>query len=197
MLLAQIPTEAINTGWTGPTALTAAGLLALVLGWLFIKHLPDKDKQIKELLAAQQAEREASEERQKERDREHAAELKNMMELHSKERELDRQARHDVVNRFQVGMAEMARQYSESIKEMEKQHREDAQLDRSAFLERNNAVVQAVNVQTDVIRAEIRSGMVGQCRWFEHMQKQSDDNHKRSEHDHERSEAEHERSKQR
>ncbi len=33
-----------GAGWIG------AGLLGLVLGWLLLKHLPDKDKQLKDLL---------------------------------------------------------------------------------------------------------------------------------------------------
>jgi hypothetical protein len=35
-----------GAGWVG------AGLLGLVLGWMFLKHLPDKDKQLKELIEA-------------------------------------------------------------------------------------------------------------------------------------------------
>lgn len=48
-LLAQMPVDP-TTGWTGPAALTAAGLLALVLFWLGAKHLPAKDSQILKLL---------------------------------------------------------------------------------------------------------------------------------------------------
>ncbi len=35
-----------GAGWVG------AGLLGMVLAWLFMKHLPDKDKQIKEIIAS-------------------------------------------------------------------------------------------------------------------------------------------------
>lgn len=46
-ILAQSITDPIsgNTGWVG------AGLLGGVLGWLLFVHLPNKDKQIKDLVA--------------------------------------------------------------------------------------------------------------------------------------------------
>lgn len=34
-----------GAGWVG------AGLLGLVLGWLLLKHIPDKDRQLKELIS--------------------------------------------------------------------------------------------------------------------------------------------------
>lgn len=45
-LLAQTTTDPISggAGWVG------AGLLGLLLGWLLLKHLPEKDKQIKTLI---------------------------------------------------------------------------------------------------------------------------------------------------
>jgi hypothetical protein len=36
-----------GAGWAG------AGLLGLVLGWLLLKHLPEKDKQLEKLIASQ------------------------------------------------------------------------------------------------------------------------------------------------
>jgi hypothetical protein len=43
-LIAEADAILSGSGWAG------AGLLGLVLGWLLLKGLPDKDKQIKELI---------------------------------------------------------------------------------------------------------------------------------------------------
>lgn len=45
-LLAQVDSLSGGGGWLG------AGLLGLVLGWLLLRHLPEKDRQIKEILDA-------------------------------------------------------------------------------------------------------------------------------------------------
>lgn len=46
VLVAQAPDPISGgAGWVG------AGLLGLVLSWLLLKHLPDKDKQIKEMMS--------------------------------------------------------------------------------------------------------------------------------------------------
>ncbi len=44
VLIAQTDTLSGGGGWLG------AGLLGLVLGWLLLKHLPEKDRQFKEFL---------------------------------------------------------------------------------------------------------------------------------------------------
>lgn len=46
LLVAQLPTDPLSggAGWAG------AGLLSLVLGWLLLKHLPDKDKHIQGII---------------------------------------------------------------------------------------------------------------------------------------------------
>ncbi|RJQ26393.1 hypothetical protein C4577_03515 [Candidatus Parcubacteria bacterium] len=46
VIIAQTQVDPISggAGWVG------AGLLGLVLGWLLLKHLPDKDKYIKEII---------------------------------------------------------------------------------------------------------------------------------------------------
>ena len=69
-LLAQETATSV-TGWG------AFGLAGLILSWLFLKHLPDKDVQIKGLLADQ-----------------------------ARERELDRASRHNLAAQFQVIVSE-------------------------------------------------------------------------------------------
>jgi hypothetical protein len=43
-LIAQVDAISGGAGWAG------AGLLGLVLGWLLLKHLPDKDRMIREII---------------------------------------------------------------------------------------------------------------------------------------------------
>lgn len=49
-LLASAPDPISGgSGWVG------AGLLGMVLGWLLLKHLPDKDRQLREILESKYA----------------------------------------------------------------------------------------------------------------------------------------------
>lgn len=48
-LLADTPDIFGGAGWAG------ADILGLVLGWLLLKHLPSKDQQLKEFIAAKDA----------------------------------------------------------------------------------------------------------------------------------------------
>ena len=53
LLIAQVAqTDPISggAGWVG------AGLLGLVLAWLLLKHLPEKDRQVRDLIDSQRAE---------------------------------------------------------------------------------------------------------------------------------------------
>lgn len=58
-LIAQA-SGAINDTLSGGAGWAGAGLLGLVLGWLLLKHLPDKDKQIKDLLDTSNARADAA-----------------------------------------------------------------------------------------------------------------------------------------
>lgn len=49
LFLADVEALAGGAGWVG------AGLLGLVLGWLLLKHLPDKDKQLDGILQRKEA----------------------------------------------------------------------------------------------------------------------------------------------
>lgn len=49
LLLAQTESIPGGAGWVG------AGLLGLVLSWLLLKHLPDKDKQLKDIMDSKDA----------------------------------------------------------------------------------------------------------------------------------------------
>ena len=50
MVVAQTDPISGGAGWVG------AGLLGLVLAWLLLKHLPDKDRMIREILKEHDAE---------------------------------------------------------------------------------------------------------------------------------------------
>lgn len=160
ILLAQIPTtDAANiaSGWIG------VGLLGPVLAWLLWVHLPAKDKQIKDLLEVQDKNtREFLESANVERS--------NLVQLHSKERETDRTARHEVANMFQVAIANATQNYSNTIEKIENQHRLDAQADRDAFLQRNKAVEEAIRQQTSELKTQLGLAIQGSCRWFTHLE---------------------------
>ena len=124
----------------GPAGWVGAGLLGLVLSWVFLVHLPNVQRQLREIL-----------------------------DLHSKERETDRMARHEVANMFQRAIAETTAQYADTIKQIEVQHRQDAIADREAFMQRNKAVEEAIDRQTKEIRIEMREAVRSSCRWFAHL----------------------------
>ena len=84
--------ETDPTGWTGPAALTAAGLLAMVLAWIFTKHLPAKDEQLKGLLMMQIQERETERSSRSKQSELFAAIIERLHEQHKKDAEADRQA---------------------------------------------------------------------------------------------------------
>ena len=89
VLLSQINPAA--EGWSGWTAF---GLAGMILGWLFLAHLPAKDKQIRELLEAA-----------------------------SKERDLDRTARHGMSETLTRAIAEV-RKDSDATRERDMERHE-------------------------------------------------------------------------
>lgn len=73
------------------------------------------------------------------------------------EREKDRQTRHDLSNKFQIAIAEMAKLQFEQGK----QHIADAEKDRMAFLERNRSVESAIHAQTQQLMVALQ----GVCKF--------------------------------
>lgn len=71
--------------------------------------------------------------------------IERLMREDREEREKDRAARHELANKFQVAIAELA-----------KQHIADAEKDRAAFLERNRGVEAAIVAQTQQLLLALR-----------------------------------------
>lgn len=90
-LIAQVPTDPLSggAGWVG------AGLLGLVLCWLLLKHLPDKDRQQRELidahLVAEANQRTDHAKAEKEQRTEHAIQINCLVENFRKELSYERQ----------------------------------------------------------------------------------------------------------
>jgi hypothetical protein len=68
-IFADVDSLSGGAGWVG------AGLLGLVLGWLLLKHLPEKDAQIERLIAR-------ADERGDKQDAEHQRSLAMIMDRH-------------------------------------------------------------------------------------------------------------------
>ena len=117
VLLAQVESLSGSSGWVG------AGLLGLVLSWLLLKHLPEKDQQLRALLDIQ------------------AAERKEDRDSRQRERDLDRDARHKAGS-----------DHLRIVGEIYENHREENRLERESFESRVNGVIQAIKQQTDDLR---------------------------------------------
>ncbi len=133
-MFAQAETISGGAGWVG------AGLLGVVLWWLLFKHIPDKDKQIGEML------KQSNEERQQNTNR------------YDAERLAERDARHARANQFQQMMNEIVAQ-----------HKTDAEQDRNAFLQRNDnlkiAIAESIAAQTARLEMALINAMGGLCKW--------------------------------
>ena len=89
-------------------------MLGLVLAWLLLKHLPDKDRLSRE---KDELIRQIVDEKDKR--------VRELLEMHLKERETDRQDRHTVTAAFQVVLAETVRVLTEDFNTTMKQTRDD------------------------------------------------------------------------
>ncbi len=176
LLFAQDPTTtglAGNAGWAG------AGLLGLVLAWIFFFHLPAKDKQMEKMLADNARERaDTAKERDVKDDKieamlkEGASERGKIIERFDAEREKDRAERHERAGSYQTLMNNANIAYVQTIKEIEEQHRKDALLDREAFMQRNvkveeavNKVEAAVHAQTANLTSLFQLSLQGVCKY--------------------------------
>lgn len=118
ILLAQAQAVAESNATAAWVTVGGIGVITTAFGsmltWLLRVHLPEKEKQIKELLATAAAEREES-----------AKTRENIFKSAEAERERERQARHQLGNKFQ-----------EAVKNMLDKHEMDAEKDRAAFMQR-------------------------------------------------------------
>lgn len=140
-----------GSGWVG------AGLLGLLLGWLLMVHLPNKDKQLKDMIDI------------------NARENKELLDQQVKERETERESRHRIANQFQAMITEITNKHEATVKEMNAQHRADAMADRDSFMQRNESITEAIRMQTEALKIEIRTGMTGSCRWFQQFETKKPD----------------------
>ncbi len=136
-ILAQTDPISGGAGWVG------AGLLGLVLGWLLLKHLPDKDKQIKDLLDAATKER-----------------VETTL-ASVKEREVTATAMEKIAQQDRDARHESNIAYQKAIAEVHTMHITDAKADREAFERRNENIVMALEKQT----AELRAAMAVSCKY--------------------------------
>jgi Tfp pilus assembly protein PilN len=104
---------------SGGAGWVGAGLLGCCLAWLFFVHIPAKDRQLRDLLLDQ-----------------------------TKERDKERTARHSMLDSFQQTMSEVEKEHRVDMERQNCQHLTDADRDRQAFVERNNAVIMAIQAQT-------------------------------------------------
>jgi hypothetical protein len=100
---------------SGGAGWLGAGLLGAVLAWIFFVRLPANDKQTKELL-----------------------------DLHSRERETDRTSRHNLASVFQEAL--------------------NKQILASEL--RNDKVTEAIQNQTTELRLELRNAFGTACKWW-------------------------------
>lgn len=113
ILLAQSvqPADPLSggAGWFG------AGLLGLVLGWVFFFHLPAKDKQLKELFEGKDNQ------------------VKELIAGFAAEREKDRVTRHEQSEMFQRAIAQICAEF-----------KADMQGERASCERRNDMMAKAI-----------------------------------------------------
>lgn len=135
-------------GQAAPTALPDQaiewlkfGLLGLVLLWMFFFHLPAKDRQTKEMVDANAAER--AEERKSREAQESSQTAERDKEREERERE--RVARHDMANSLQSTVNTLVLNHEKQMLSQAEQHRTEADRDRTAFMLRASEQTRALD----------------------------------------------------
>lgn len=139
-LVAQIDPISGGAGWVG------TGLLGAVLSWLLLKHLPDKDRQIREVIA------------------DFAAERTRQSDRFDNERMAERQARHSRLDEFNKTLLSLMTAHEKAVKEMQTQHLRDAEADRATFMDRNDRLLEAIRLQTADLRLALADMIKGVCQ---------------------------------
>lgn len=141
LLLAALSLVAEEGQFTG-AGWGAFGLSGLILGWLFLKHLPEKDAQLKEYMQAKDA-------RLKEALDAKDAQAKELLGQWNDERERDRIVRHEQAKFFQLAIADF-----------QKRGEEDGKVSRKEFKETLHEILAHCKDETskmgDAVRAELR-----------------------------------------
>ncbi len=130
-----IPTT-VTIGWVaGLCLLVVTGGFTIILRWIFFTHLPEKEKQFRELMLA--AEKDRIDVRK---------ELIGIMAAAEAERVRDREMRHQLGNSFQAAMSELLTK-----------HDADAEKDRLAFMQRTIAEAESSRERNTVLKDAIQA----------------------------------------
>lgn len=143
MLIAQLTSAGGDLG--GYSGWAGAGLLGLVLAWLLFKHLPDKDRQLKDML-------DANDRQLKEVVMIADSRIEAIMKAQLEERKEDRTSRHNLANMFQA-----------SISQLQTEHNKDAEKDRESFFKRQDRLEDALKLQTAELKMAIAQAA---CRFM-------------------------------